>query len=234
MTIKFYGMGSPNVVKVRIMLEELGLDYEFIRVDVIGGEQFAEGFEVLNPNRKVPVLVDERIARQPVTIFESGAILLYLAEEDPHFWPEDRPRRSAILSWLMMQMANLGPAAGQFIHFNRAISEASYARERFTNELVRQLALLETRLEESAFIAGTDYSIADIAFFPWIRTLEKFFPQLMEGKDNISAWTQNLLARPAVERAEAQMAGFTRLDMQALKNASASTLDRYFGRTAPD
>ncbi|MHB9881315.1 glutathione S-transferase family protein [Pacificimonas sp. ICDLI1SI03] len=228
--ITLYGMGSPNVVKVRIMLEELGLDYEFVRVDVIGGEQFSEEFTRLNPNRKVPVLVDRRTAGQPVTVFESGAILVYLAEEDDTFWPRDRARRSTILSWLMMQMANLGPAAGQAIHFNHAVSEPSYARERFTNELARQLNLLEDRLEQSPFVAGAEYSIADIAVFPWIRTLQRFFPQLTEGKHRMALWTDALLKRSAIEHTEAQMAELTRIDLQSLKTASAWTLDRYFGR----
>lgn len=232
--ITLYGMGSPNVVKVRIMLEELGLDYEFIRIDVIGGEQFSDEFMRLNPNRKVPVLVDRRRTDQPITVFESGAILIYLAEEDASFWPEDRAQRSTILNWLMIQMANLGPAAGQAIHFNRAVTEPSYARERFTNELSRQLTLLESRLEQSPFVASAEYSIADIAFFPWVRTLQRFFPQMMEDKHTISTWTDTLLKRPAIQRTEAQMAELTRLDMQTLKTASVKTLDRYFGRTPTD
>lgn len=228
--ITLYGMGSPNVVKVRILLHELDLDYEFVRIDVINGEQFTESFGALNPNLKVPVLVDARVAGAPIAVFESGAILMYLAERAGLFWPADLAERYRIIQWLMLQMASLGPTAGQAIHFTRAVQEPSYARTRFLIELDRLMQLIGGQLAQHSYIAGAGYSLADIAIYPWLVTLKRFFPERI-ANPRIEEWMERIAARPAVHDAQAASAELTREDMASLRGADAATLDRYFGRT---
>lgn len=229
--IRLYGMGSPNVVKILIMLEEIELAYEAIRIDVVGGEQFAPEFQAMNPNRKVPVIVDmRRDAAAPVTIFESGAILLYLAETSGRFLPAEISTRYATIQWLMLQMAGFGPMAGQAIHFRYAVKEDSYGRMRFTNELRRSIGVLGDRLAASQFVAGDEYSIADMAFFPWVRTLLDFFPDDLDHPP-INTWYRNVAERPAVMRACERAAIWSAQDRAALRHADEATRDRYFGRT---
>jgi GST-like protein len=228
--IRLYGMGSPNVVKILIMLEETELAYEAIRIDVVGGEQFAPEFQAMNPNRKVPVIVDARNDASPVTVFESGAILLYLAEISGQFLPADISERYATIQWLMLQMAGFGPMAGQAIHFRYAVKEDSYGRMRFTNELRRSIGVLGDRLAASAFVAGDEYSIADMAFFPWIRTLLDFFQDDLDHP-TIDAWYKKVAERPAVMRACERATVWSAQDRAALRHADEATRDRYFGRT---
>lgn len=227
--ITLYGMGSPNVIKVMILLEELGLSYRFERVDVIHGEQFGPGFAALNPNRKVPVLVDARGAGDPVVLFESGVILMYLAETSGRFWPAALPERYEKLKWLMLQMASFGPMSGQAIHFNRAVEEPGYARDRFTTEIERLLALIEERLGQYPHIAGADYSLADMAFLPWCLTIKRMMPEWIE-LPNIQLWMARLGERPAVAAAITASIDHSRRDFRALRDADQATLDRYFGR----
>lgn len=228
--ITLYGMGSPNVVKVLIMLNEADLPYDFVRVDVVNGEQFTDAFGALNPNRKVPVLVDARDAALPVTVFESGAILMYLAETSGVLWPRDPVERYRVVEWLMLQMASLGPTAGQAIHFTRAVVERSYAQTRFLNELDRLIGVVEAQLELQPYIAGTAYSLADIAFYPWFKTLARFFPDRVP-RPEIARWMDEIASRPSVIAAYGQSDDMTRRDMSSLKTADAATLDRYFGRS---
>lgn len=227
--LTLYGMGSPNVIKVMILLEELSLPYRFQRVDVIHGEQFEPAFMTLNPNRKVPVLVDAREAGDPVILFESGVILMYLAEKSGRFWPHALAARYELLKWLMLQMASFGPMSGQAIHFNRAVTEPSYARDRFTNELNRLLALLEERLGEYPHVAGLDYSLADMAFLPWCLTIKRMMPELIE-LPHLQEWMARLGARPAVAAAIESSIDHSRRDFRAVRDADQATLDRYFGR----
>lgn len=228
--IHLYGMGSPNVVKVLIMLEEIGLPYEFTRVDVMAGEQFSADFRRLNPNGKVPAIMDHDAPGGPFAVFESGAILLYLAEKTGLLWPQDLLSRTRCTQWLMFQMASFGPMSGQAIHFNYATKEDSYARARYTNELNRLIAVVEQRLGESPYIAGSDYSLADIALFPWIRTLHQFFEQEV-SQPNINQWFERIAARPAVQEAVAFAAQLSAKDWDAMRESDRSARDRYFGRT---
>jgi GST-like protein len=228
--IKLFGMGSPNVAKVLIMLEEVALPYNFTRVDVIGGEQFGDKFKAMNPNSKVPVLVDESAPSGPTTIFESGAILLYLAEKAGAFMPVDFGARYEVLQWLMFQMASLGPIGGQAIHFSFATKQDSYARARFTNELNRLMEVLDKRLEERNWVAGNDYSVADIAIFPWIRTMIDFLPTAVD-RSNIQRWYNDINSRPAVRKANEFASSLSKQDRAAMREAPAEKLDRYFGRT---
>ena len=228
--IHLYGMGSPNVVKVLIMLEEIGLPYEFTRVDVMAGEQFSADFVRLNPNAKVPVIIDHDVRGEPLAVFESCAILLYLAEKTGVLWSKDLLSRTRCTQWLMFQMASFGPMSGQAIHFNYATKEDSYARSRYTNELNRLIAVVEQRLEQSPYIAGADYSLADIALFPWIRTLHKFFEEQVK-QPRINQWFERIAARPAVEEAVEFAAQLSVKDWDAMRLSDRSARDRYFGRT---
>ncbi|CAN5285858.1 glutathione S-transferase N-terminal domain-containing protein [soil metagenome] len=231
--ITVYGMGSPNAIKVLIMLAEIGLDYQFERVDVVGGEQFGDAFKALNPNSKVPVLVDARGKGDPIVIFESGAILLYLAETSGILWPIDLAQRYRVLSWLMWQMGGVGPMGGQAIHFNHTHPEPGYAQTRFTIEINRLTDVLEGELSQRAFIAGPDYSLADIALYPWYRTFSRFLPTLVE-RPAIANWIERISARPAVREVEERMLALSRQDMSAIRHAEPAALDRYFGRIAAE
>lgn len=228
--ITVYGMGSPNAIKVLIMLAETGLDYQFQRIDVVGGEQFGDAFKALNPNSKVPVLVDARGQGEPIVIFESGAILLYLAETSGVLWPTDLAQRYRVISWLMWQMGGIGPMGGQAIHFNHAHPEPGYAQDRFTIEIHRLTDVLEDELSKRDFIAGPDYSLADIAVYPWYRTFSRFLPALVE-RDAIARWIARVSARPAVQQVEERMLALSRQDIAAIRTAEPAALDRYFGRS---
>lgn len=225
---RLYGMGSPNVVKVVIALEELGLPYAFEHVDVILGAQRTDWFRALTPNNKVPVLVEPREDGEDLALFESGAIMDYLAERHGGFIGGTLDEKAATRQWLTFQMANVGPAFGQAIHFTFSTSECPYGGNRFTIEMRRLLAVIEMRLSEAEFLAGA-YSIADMALWPWIGTLGLFFPDDIKGAA-LQRWHAEIAGRAAVERAQATMATIARADRQSMKTASKEQLDRYFGR----
>ena len=206
--IKLYGMGSPNVVKVYIALEELALPYEVSPVDVFSGGQFDSDFVKLNPNAKVPVIVDsDGPDGKPYTCFESGAILLYLAEKFSAFLPTRSDERAECLSWLFWQMGSAPFLGGGFGHFYAyAPSKIEYAIDRYAMEVKRQLDVLDQRLAGSAYLAGDDYSIADMAVWPWYGTLVKGqlygageFLQVQAYK-NVLRWTDQIARRPAAQR----------------------------------
>jgi GST-like protein len=225
-----YGMASPNVVKVLLMLEEIEADYRIERCDVILGGGRDPAFRALNPNGKVPVLIDEpKGAEEPVTVFESGAILLYLAETSGRFLPAAGPARYQVVQWLMFQMAGVGPMFGQAIHFRSGPPGSDYARSRFGTEMRRLVEVVEQRLAANAFLAGADYSIADMAVFPWIRTLALFFPEAVRGPAT-ERWRAEIAARPATARALAKADALGAQDAVSFKAATRQDLDRYFGR----
>lgn len=179
------------------MLEECGLPYAVNPVDITRGEQFRPGFVALNPNGKIPVIVDED---GPLTVFESGAILIYLAEKTGRFLPAAGPERHAVLQWLMFQMGGVGPMFGQLHHFRRfAPAPVPYAQERYATEVRRLYGVLDARLGAVAYLGGNDYSIADMATYPWVARHEwqeidlKQFP-------NVEGWYERLGQRPAVQR----------------------------------
>jgi GST-like protein len=230
--ITLHGMASPNVVKVLLMLEEIGADYRIERCDVILGAGHAPAFRALNPNGKAPVLVDdEGPGGAPLTVFESGAILLYLAEKSGRFLPAAGAERYHAVQWLMFQMAGVGPMFGQAIHFRSGPPGAEYARSRFRTEMRRLVDVIERHLGESAFFAGADYSIADMAVFPWLRTLGQFFPDAADGPAT-GRWRAAIADRPATRRALAKADALGAQDMASMKAASRADLDRYFGRGA--
>lgn len=230
--ITLYGMGSPNVVKVYIALEELGLEYTVAPVDVFTGKQFDAEFVKLNPNAKVPVIVDsEGPGGTPYTCFESGAILLYLAEKTGKLLPSDAVAKFDAIQWLMTQMSTVGPMFGQMVHFIRfAPAGNDYAKSRYTTQAVRVTEVIDQRLANNAFLAGADYSIADIATHPWLRNIPMFLgAEGMAKFPNVARWVAEIDARPAVQAALAKVAEVRAATTQFDK-AEAPVLDKLFGR----
>jgi GSH-dependent disulfide-bond oxidoreductase len=199
--ITLYTWSTPNGRKVSIALEELALPYEVRPVDITGGEQHEADFLKLNPNNKIPVIVDpDGPDGKQITVIESGAILIYLAGKTGKLLPTDLRSRLEAIQWLMFQMGSVGPMLGQAHHFLRFAPEViPYALERYSKEALRIYGVLNTRLENREWLAGGEYSIADIATFPWIARHDwqgidlKRFP-------NVKRWFDAIQARPAVQR----------------------------------
>lgn len=228
--IQLYAMGSPNVVKIYIALEEMGLPYDVRPVDVFGGEQFSAEFRRLNPNAKVPVIHDPDGLGGPLTIFESGAILLYLAEKSGKFLPTAPAARYEALQWLMVQMTGLGPMSGQLVHFLRfAPTGNDYAKSRYATQVRRVYDSLNERLANNAFLAGADYTIADMASFPWTRMAEMLLGEDAKNYPNVLRWNADNAARPAVIRALRQ-ADEVRARTTQFDKAEADKVDRMMGR----
>lgn len=220
-----YGMSSPNVIKILIMLEELGQDYRFEHVDLFSEGQFDDAFRALNPNSKVPVL---EVDGEP-PIFESGAILIYLAERYDRFLPASGPERYDVLKWTLLQVATVGPQLGQLNHFsNFAPSGQDYALGRYRREAQRIYSLLDERLAQSPYLAGTDYSIADIATFPWSDYLEKqgFDPSTYSS---LQRWRDAIERREAVQRARASVADILTADQRCFSAGSETGRRRFMG-----
>jgi GST-like protein len=199
--IDLYTFATPNGRKASIALEELGLAYRVQVVDITKGEQFEPEFLAINPNSKIPAIVDpDGPGGQAITIFESAAILIYLAEKTGRLFPASGPQRYDVLQWVMFQMGGVGPMFGQYNHFARFASEKiPYAIERYTKESKRLLQVLERQLQTRIFVAR-EYSIADILLFPWVDSHAKNAPQLLEDAPRVRRWLEMLWARPAVER----------------------------------
>ncbi len=199
--IDLYTWPTPNGHKIHIMLEETGLDYEVIPVDIGQGDQFDPKFLRISPNNKMPAIVDrDGPGGEPYPMFESGAILMYLAEKTGRFMPQETAARYRVVQWLMFQMGHIGPMLGQAHHFRAyAPEQIPYAVERYTNEANRLYDVLDKRLGESAWLAGDDYSIADIAVFPWLRSHERQGVDLADYP-NVKRWFDEIAARPAVMR----------------------------------
>jgi len=198
--IDLYTWSSPNGSKVQIMLEETGLDYELHPVNLGEGEQNKSDYLAINPNGKIPAIVDrDGPGGDEVTVFESGAILLYLAEKSGKYLPEDPAGRWRVTSWLMFQMAGIGPSLAQAGYFlNRAPEPVPHAVERSINEAERLYGVVNRRLAEAEFLAG-DYSIADIACYPWMRNHQRFGLDIADYP-NVGRWLETIGARPAVQR----------------------------------
>ncbi len=219
--IDLYTWPTPNGHKVHIMLEEVGLEYRVIPVNINEGDQFAPEFLAISPNNKMPAMVDhDGPGGKPYSLFESGAILMYLAEKTGKLMPTDVAGRYDVIQWLMFQMGSIGPLLGQAHHFRIYAPEPiPYAVDRYTREAGRLYGVLDRRLAESAFLAG-DYSIADIACFPWLRRPERQ-GQRHEDFPNLKRWFDTIAARPAVERGVAVLAEHQRsgpISAQAREN----------------
>jgi GST-like protein len=210
--LQLYSLGTPNGVKVTIMLEELlaaghtGAEYDAWLIRISEGEQFGSGFVDVNPNSKIPALLD-RSGPKPIRVFESGAILVHLAEKFGAFLPTEAAARAETLSWLFWQMGSAPFLGGGFGHFYAyAPVKIEYAIDRYAMETKRQMDVLDRRLAETKFIAGDDYTIADMAIFPWYGGLAKGwqygaaeFLQVQDYK-NVLRWAEEIYARPAVKR----------------------------------
>jgi GSH-dependent disulfide-bond oxidoreductase len=204
--IDVYFWVTPNGYKVTILLEELGWKYNVIPVNIGKGEQFQPDFLKISPNNRIPAMVDhEGPDGKPIAIFESGAMLLYLAEKAGFkFMPQDTRGRYDVVQWLMFQMASVGPMLGQAHHFRRyAPEKIQYAIDRYTNEARRIYGVIDKRLGEAPYLAG-DYSIADMATYPWLRP-HNWQGQKLEDFPNLKKWYEAMEARPAVQRGCAVM-----------------------------
>jgi len=200
--IDFYFWTTPNGYKVLMFLEETGIPYRIVPVNISKGEQFEPEFLQISPNNKMPAIVDNSPteAGVPIPLFESGAILQYLAEKTGHFLPKDIAGRAEVLQWLFWQMGGLGPMLGQNLHFGQyAPEKLRYAIDRYVNETTRLFQVLDNRLADREFIAG-DYSIADMASYPWVFKHPYLQLQLDEFP-NLTRWYQTIEQRPAVARA---------------------------------
>jgi len=204
--IDLYFWMTPNGYKVTIMLEELGWKYNVIPVNIGKGDQFKPDFLKISPNNRMPALVDhDGPGGKPISVFESGAMLMYLAEKAGfQFMPQDMRRRYDVIQWLMFQMASVGPMLGQAHHFRRyAPEKIEYAVDRYTNEARRIYGVIDKRVGEVPYLAG-EYSIADMATYPWLRT-HNWQGQDLNDFPNLKRWYDSIEARPAVQRGLAVM-----------------------------
>lgn len=199
--IDLYTWGTPNGRKVSIMLEETGLPYRVHAIDIMKGDQFTPDYVAINPNSKIPAIVDQDgPGGAPFSVFESGAILIYLAEKTGRFLPTDPAGRTGALQWLMFQMGGFGPMLGQAHHFRRfAPEQIPYAVERYSKEAKRLYGVLDKRLAEVEYVAG-DYSIADMALYPWTQRADWQGIDIAAEFPNVKRWADSLASRPAVQK----------------------------------
>jgi len=203
--IELYSWTTPNGHKIHIMLEETGLPYRVHKINLGAKEQTTPEYLKINPNGKIPAIVDTEGAAgdpggKPLAIFESAAILVHLAQKSGKFLPTEPRARYATLEWLMFQIANIGPMYGQAFHFRSVAPErVPYAIDRYTNEVGRLLGVMDNRLFEQPYLAGAEYTIADIASWPWVRNSHSFGFN-MENYPNVQRWVGAIAERPAVRR----------------------------------
>jgi GSH-dependent disulfide-bond oxidoreductase len=199
--IEVFSWPTPNGHKVHIMLEECGLPYKAIPVNIGAGDQFRPEFLAVSPNNKIPAIVDpEGPDGRPISLFESGAILVYLAAKTGRFLPAGDREKYEVLQWVMFQMGGVGPMLGQNHHFRTyAPEKLTYAIDRYTNEAKRLYGVIDRRLAQSPWLGGKEYSIADIATFPWLRSWERQ-GIVLEDYPHLKRWFDLIAARPAVQR----------------------------------
>ena len=209
--IDVFSWPTPNGHKVHIMLEECGLPYRAIPVDIGAGDQFKPEFLKISPNNKIPAITDPQGPDgKPISLFESGAILVYLAAKTGRFMPASDRAKYEVLQWLMFQMGSVGPMLGQTHHFRMyAPQKLEYAIDRYSNEARRLYGVIDRRLSQSAWLGGADYSIADIATFPWLRSWERQGIVLADYP-HLQAWFNKIAERPAVQRGVKVMAELRR------------------------
>jgi GST-like protein len=227
--IDLYALTSPNVQKIYLMLEETKLPYKEHFVDVWKGEQYNPDFIKINPNSKIPAIVDhDGPGGKPYIVFESGAILLYLAEKTGKFLPQDMAKKYEVLQWLMFQLTGIGPMFGQWAHFKMLApkdKDTSYSMSRYQTELKRLYEVMEKRLAHSPYLGGAEYSIADIATFPWTRNHDA---QGVKWDDhpNVARWFKAIDERPAVKAALAKVGAIK----SNRDTATEDQKDRFFNR----
>jgi GST-like protein len=227
--IDLYYWPTPNGHKIPIMLEECGLPYRVKPVNMLRGEQFKPAFLKINPNNKIPAIVDhDGPGGEPITLFESGAILQYLAEKTGQFMPRAKRGRYEVLQWLTFQVANVGPMFGQCGHFlGYAPRKIRYAIDRYRNETLRLYGVMDRRLRDHEYLAG-NYSIADMATWPWVRVRWLHHIELAEFPQ-VARWYEAIAARPAVQRGVAVLA-----PREKIGNPDAKAREALFGRSQLD
>ncbi len=201
--IKHYYWPTPNGHKTAIMLEEVELEYELHPIDILNGEQFTPEFIAISPNNRIPAIIDSHGPDgKPYAVFESGAILLYLAEKTGKLWPGDMKSRYDVMQWLMFQMGNVGPMFGQNGYFQGYCPEdIPLAKERYHNVTKQIYSVLNNRLGKSAYLAGDDYSIADVATYPWTMPEQQTLHHIdIDEYPNVKRWESEISQRPAVQR----------------------------------
>ena len=199
--IDFFYWPTPNGWKVSILLEELGLSYKMHPVNIGKGDQFDPDFLKISPNNRMPAIIDHDVDGDPISLFESGAILLYLAEKTGRFIPNSVIGKKEAMEWLFWQTGNQGPMAGQLSHFvNYAVGENKYSHDRYANEYERCLGVLDRRLKTRQFILGEEYSIADIINWPWVL-IAKPLGASLENFPHLADWRNRIKNRPAVKKA---------------------------------
>jgi len=227
--IDFYALTSPNVQKVYIMLEETGLPYKEHFIDVWKGDQYAPDFLKINPNHKIPAIVDsDGPGGKPYTVFESGAILMYLGDKTGRFFPKDLAPRYEVIQWLMIQLTGVGPMFGQLTHFKMFAPknvDSKYSLDRYQSEVKRLYDVLEKRLAVSPYLGGSEYSIADNATFPWTRNHDAQGVAFTD-KPNLTRWFDAISERPAVKAALAKIAQIK----SNRETANDDQKDQFFGR----
>jgi len=225
--INHYYWPTPNGHKTAIMLEEVGLDYELYPINILEGEQFEADFIAISPNNRVPAIVDlDGPQGQPFKVFESGAILMYLAEKSGMLWPCDTAERYNAIQWLMFQMGNVGPMFGQNGYFQGYCpEEVPLAKERYHTICNQLYGVLDTRLASNEYLAGSEYSVADVATFPWMLPKQQQMHRIdIEKYPNVGRWIDLVAARPAVKR------GITSLEADMkVGNPTKQTYDNLFG-----
>jgi GST-like protein len=225
--IKHYYWPTPNGHKTAIMLEEVELEYEVCIVNILDGDQFDPAFIAISPNNRIPAIVDtDGPQGEPYTVFESGAILMYLAEKTGKLWPQDSVERYDVIQWLMFQMGNVGPMFGQNGYFQGYCPEdVPLAKERYHNVCKQLYGVMDRRLGESKYLAGSNYSIADVATFPWTMPKQQEMHRIdITQYPNVKRWSETVAMRPAVQRGIAVMAE----DMK-VGNPTQETYNNMFG-----
>ena len=226
--IDLYYWPTPNGHKITIALEEMGLDYAIKPVNIGKGEQFDPAFLAFSPNNRMPAIIDHDTGGEPISVFESGAILLYLADKTGKLMPQDTRGRTVVYEWLMWQMGGLGPMLGQAHHFNfYAPDRIPYAMDRYSTEANRLYGVMERRLAKTSWLAGEQYSIADIAAYPWTRTYERQGVTI-EDYPQVMRWRKAMWDRPAVQ-AGMKAGAELREDLSKL---SAEDWNKLFGKNS--
>jgi GST-like protein len=231
--ITLYACGSPNVMKVLFMLGETSLAYELRSVNIAACEHYEPWFVALNPNSKLPVIVDsDGPDGRPFAVFESGAILVYLAEKTGRFYGKSAAERSVILQWLMQQMGGIGPMFGQAVHFTSVARAPAddYSRRRYYTEAVRLCGVLDARLGQSEYLGGSAFSIADIATFPWLWKYPKQIGIDLAGMPHLERWRAAMEAREGFQKIRDTAVGIFKRGLELQRDADPDALDRFFLR----
>jgi len=230
--MELYACMTPNTLKAMFMLGELDQPFELKRVRVYRGEHFAEGFEKLHPYRKLPVLVDpDGPQGTPFTVFESGAILIYLAEKAGRLLGDGPAERSLVMQWLMLQMSSVGPSFGNASHFTAASGQSeTYSRRRFVTQAARLCALYDERLRQERYLAGESFSIADVATFPWLWRHPRMVGIDTSALDGLNRWLSEVAQRPGLARVQGRYKALVEADREDLAQTDPDLMDRIMGR----